>query len=356
VILVTIEALTLEILSEEECFRALEERDTRFDGVFIAAVTSTGIYCRPSCPARKPLRKHVRFFPDTRAAREAGFRACKRCDPDEHEDEARLIEGVCRYIEDHSDEALTLAQLGQHAGMSASHLQRTFKKITGISPREYREAHRLERFKYRVKQGRSILDAIYEVGYGSSSRLYEKAPTGLGMTPATYQRGGDGASIYYTAAECYLGFLLVAATKRGICFISLGDEEFELEDALRAEFPAAEISRDEAYLGEWLAAVLEILDGEQPHEQLPLDIQATAFQRQVWSTLQAIPAGETRTYSEVAAAVGSPNGARAVARACATNPVPLVIPCHRVVRKDGDLGGYRWGLERKQLLLTHELR
>lgn len=350
----TIEALTLETLSDEERFRALEERDSRFDGVFIAAVTSTGIYCRPSCPARKPLRKHVRFFPDTRAAREAGFRACKRCDPDEHEHEAQLVEAVCRYIEDHVDESLTLAQLGDQAGMSASHLQRVFKKIAGISPREYQEAHRLERFKYRVRQGRGILDALYEVGYGSSSRLYEQAPTRLGMTPAAYQGGGEGASIYYATVDCYLGCLLVAATERGICFISLGDWEAELEEALQAEFPAAVIGRDDAYLGEWLAAVLEILDGAQPHEQLPLDIQATAFQRQVWGTLQTIPAGETRTYSEVAAAMGSPQGGRAVARACASNPVPLVIPCHRVVRKDGDMGGYRWGIERKKMLLTHE--
>lgn len=350
----TIDALTFETLSDEECFRALEERDASFDGVFIAAVTSTGVYCRPSCPSRKPLRKHVRFFPDTKSAREAGFRACKRCDPDQHEYEARLIEQVCRYIEDHIDQSLTLAQLGEHAGLSASHLQRVFKKITGISPREYTEAYRLDRFKYRVRQGRSVTDSLYAAGYGSSSRLYEQAPTRLGMTPATYQRGGEGASIYFATADSYLGCLLVAATDRGICFISLGDSDSELEKALHKEFPAAEINRDDAYLGEWLAAVLEILDGDQPHIQLPVDIQSTAFQRQVWETLIAIPAGETRTYSEVAAAIGNPKGARAVARACATNPLPLVIPCHRVVRKDGELGGYRWGIERKQMLLEHE--
>ncbi len=350
----TIEALTYATLTDEECFRALEERDTRFDGVFIAAVTSTGIYCRPSCPARKPLRKHVRFFPDTQAAREAGFRACKRCDPDQHEHEAQLIEEVCRHIEDHIDESLTLAQLGDHAGLSASHLQRVFKKITGISPREYTEAYRLDRFKYRVKQGRSITDVMYDVGYGSSSRLYEQAPTRLGMTPATYQRGGEGTTIYYATADSYLGCLLVAATERGICFISLGDSESDLEEALHTEFPAAGISRDDAFLGEWLVAVLEILDGDQPHIQLPLDIQATAFQQQVWETLQDIPPGETRTYSDVAAAIGSLKGARAVARACATNPLPLVIPCHRVVRKDGDMGGYRWGIERKKMLLKRE--
>jgi AraC family transcriptional regulator of adaptative response/methylated-DNA-[protein]-cysteine methyltransferase len=350
----TIESLTFETLSEEECFRALEERDESFDGVFIAAVTSTGVYCRPSCPSRKPLRKHVRFFPDTQAAREAGFRACKRCDPDQHEHEARLIEDACRYIEDHIDQSLTLAQLGDYVGLSASHFQRVFKKITGISPREYAEVQRLDRFKYRVRQGRSVTDSLYAVGYGSSSRLYEQAPSRLGMTPATYQRGGEGARIYFATADSYLGCLLVAATDRGISFISLGDSESDLEASLQAEFPAAEISRDDAYLGEWLAAVLEILDGKQPHVQLPVDIQSTAFQRQVWETLMAIPAGETRSYSEVAAAIGNPKGARAVARACATNPLPLVIPCHRVVRKNGDLGGYRWGIERKQMLLEHE--
>jgi AraC family transcriptional regulator of adaptative response/methylated-DNA-[protein]-cysteine methyltransferase len=351
---VTIEALTFEALSDEECFRALEERDASFDGVFIAAVTSTGVYCRPSCPARKPLRKHVRFFPDTQAAREAGFRACKRCDPDQHEHEARLIEDACRYIEEHIDQSLTLVQLGGYVGLSASHFQRVFKKITGISPREYAEAYRLDRFKYRVRQGGSITDSLYDVGYGSGSRLYEQAPTRLGMTPATNQRGGEGASIYYATAESYLGCLLVAATARGICFISLGDSDSELEEALQAEFPTAGISRDDGYLGKWLAVVLEILEGDQPHTQLPMDIQATAFQRQVWEALIAIPAGETRTYSEVAATIGKPMGARAVARACATNPLPLVIPCHRVVRKNGDLGGYRWGIERKKMLLEHE--
>jgi AraC family transcriptional regulator of adaptative response/methylated-DNA-[protein]-cysteine methyltransferase len=351
---VTIEALTFETLSEEECFRALEERDASFDGVFIAAVTSTGVYCRPSCPSRKPLRKHVRLFPDTQSAREAGFRACKRCDPDQHEYDAQLIEQVCRHIEEHIDQSLTLAQLGEHVGLSASHLQRVFKKITGISPREYTEAYRLDRFKYRVRQGRNVTDSLYAVGYGSSSRLYEQAPTRLGMTPATYQGGGEGTSIYFATADSYLGCLLVAATTRGICFISLGDSDSELEKALQKEFPAAQISRDDAYLGEWLAVVLEILEGEQPHVQLPVDIRSTAFQRQVWETLMAIPAGETRTYSEVAAAIGNSKGVRAVARACATNPLPLVIPCHRVVRKNGELGGYRWGIERKQMLLEHE--
>jgi AraC family transcriptional regulator of adaptative response/methylated-DNA-[protein]-cysteine methyltransferase len=261
---------------------------------------------------------------------------------------------VCRYIEAHSDESPTLADLGAHVGLSPSHLQRTFKRIVGITPRQYLETCRIERLKAQLKEGDDVTTALYEVGYGSTSRLYEKAPGRLGMTPGTYRRGGKGMHIRYTIVNCPLGRLLVGATEKGICAVSLGDSDGELEAALHGDYPEASISCDQEGLGEWVVALLDYLDGRQPHLDLPLDVQATAFQSMVWQELRAIPYGDTRTYSDVAEAIGRPKAVRAVARACATNRVSLIIPCHRVVRKDGSLGGYRWGLDRKQELLDRE--
>jgi AraC family transcriptional regulator of adaptative response/methylated-DNA-[protein]-cysteine methyltransferase len=265
-----------------------------------------------------------------------------------------VVRRTCRYIEANLEGPLTLDLLGAHAGVSPAYLQRTFKRILGISPRQYADACRLHRLKARLKERSTVTMALYEAGYGSSSRLYERARAQLGMTPATYRRGGPATRIRYTLADCPLGRLLLAGTERGLCAIRLGDDDQDLETGLAREYPAAEVVRDDAALSPWLGELLEHLDGQRPHLDLPLDVQATAFQWRVWRELQAIPYGSTRSYSAVARAVGQPKAVRAVARACATNPVAVVIPCHRVVREDGSLGGYRWGLERKQKLLEQE--
>jgi AraC family transcriptional regulator of adaptative response/methylated-DNA-[protein]-cysteine methyltransferase len=265
-----------------------------------------------------------------------------------------LVQNACRYIEENLESPLTLSALGEHLGVSPPYLQRTFKRLTGISPRQYADACRLGRLKSRLKKRRTVTMALYEAGYGSSSRLYERAAAQLGMTPATYQRGGPAMQIRYTLVPCPLGRLLLAATERGICALYLGDVDAPLEAALGREYPRAAIQRDDAALKLWLGDLLQHLSGQRPHLKLPLDVQATAFQWRVWQELQRIPYGSTRTYGEIARALGVPTAARAVARACATNPVSVVIPCHRVVREDGGLGGYRWGLKRKRALLDQE--
>ena len=269
------------------------------------------------------------------------------------------VEAARRFIDETIDEGEggppTLEQIAAHVGGSPHHLQRTFKRIMGISPAQYGDARRLERLKQRLKEGDDVTGALYEAGYGASSRLYERAPGQLGMTPATYAKGGKGASIAYAVAATPLGHVLVSATRTGVCFICLGDSEAELVENLHDEFPAAEIHRDEDVLADWLEKTVAYLEGRLPHLDLPLDVQATAFQRRVWEELMRIPVGVTRTYSDVAEIVlGKAAGRRAVARACATNPVPLAIPCHRVTRGDGSLGGYRWGIPRKQALIDLE--
>jgi AraC family transcriptional regulator of adaptative response/methylated-DNA-[protein]-cysteine methyltransferase len=265
-----------------------------------------------------------------------------------------LVRRLCRYIETHLEEPLWLSALSAYAGVSAPHLQRIFKRITGITPRQYADACRLHHLKARLKTRRTVTMAMVEVGYGSSSRLYERASGQLGMTPATYKRGGRSAHIGYTVAASPLGSLLLAATDRGICAVRLGDEAATLEAGLVREYPAAQVVRDDAGLRPWLEELLQHLDGQRPHLELPLDVQATAFQWRVWQELLAIPYGSTRSYTEIAAAIGRPTAVRAVARACATNPAAVVIPCHRAVREDGSLAGYRWGIGRKQRLLEQE--
>jgi AraC family transcriptional regulator of adaptative response/methylated-DNA-[protein]-cysteine methyltransferase len=265
-----------------------------------------------------------------------------------------LVQRTCRYIEANLESPLTLGALGEQAGVSPPHLQRVFKRVTGITPRQYADACRLNQLKARLKTRSTVTMAMYEAGYGSSSRLYERASSQLGMTPAAYRRGGQAAHIRCTVAPCPLGWLLLAATDRGICAVRLGDEGSALETQLRDEYPAAEVVRDDTGLHEWLRPLLEHLDGQRPHLELPLDVQATAFQWRVWQELRAIPYGSTRSYTEIAAAIGQPTAVRAVARACAANPAAVVIPCHRAVREDGSLAGYRWGLQRKEKLLQTE--
>ncbi len=349
----------LRTIDEETRWHALETRDASFDGIFFYGVRSTGVYCKPSCPSRRPRRAQVVFF-DSHGEAEAGkFRACRRCRPGETSaPDARLemVKQACRLIESATaEEGLpSLAELGQTLGVSHYRLQREFKKIVGVSPRQYGVAHRVKQFKSRIKKGESVIDAMNEAGYGSSSRLYEQTDAELGMTPASYARGGAGARITYTTAPCELGRILVAATARGLCAVRLGDSAEELEATLRKEFPQAEMSRDSQALGEYVEAILRHLAGQQTSLELPLDVRATAFQRRVWEELRRIPFGSTRSYREVAESLGQPTAVRAVAGACAANPVALVTPCHRVVREDGSLSGYRWGTERKAKLLAQE--
>jgi AraC family transcriptional regulator of adaptative response/methylated-DNA-[protein]-cysteine methyltransferase len=338
-------------------WNAVSSRDSRFDGQFVFAVSSTGIYCRPSCPSRRPRRERVSFFHLPEAAEQAGFRACLRCHPRDTrvlDPQIEVVQQVCRLIEGNDGEPVTLAVLSEKVGVSSFHLQRTFKSIMGITPKEYAETCRVNKFKQRVREGEAITNAIYDAGFGSSSRLYESASSQLGMTPATYGKGGRGAVIDYAIVETPLGHLMVAATSKGVCSVKLGDSEAALEADLTNEFPAAEIHHNEEPLRSALSAIVAHLEHKSPRIDLPLDIQATAFQRQVWEQLRAIPYGETHSYSEVAHAIGQKKAVRAVARACATNPVALVIPCHRVIREDKSLGGYRWGLERKKKLLDSE--
>jgi AraC family transcriptional regulator of adaptative response/methylated-DNA-[protein]-cysteine methyltransferase len=347
----------LRVADEEACWRAVLDRDAAWDGRFVYAVRATGVYCRPSCPSRRPRRSGVVFYPVPEAAEQCGYRPCRRCRP--HQGSAadphvELVRRTCRYIEANLEAALTLGALGEQVGLSPFHLQRTFKRVTGISPRQYADACRLGRLKARLRESKTVTTAMYEAGYGSSSRLYERASSQLGMTPATYRRGGPAVAIRYSLTDSPLGRLLLAGTERGVCAIYFGDADDALEGELRREFPAAEMRREDGPLAEWAAAVCLHLHGRQPHLDLPLDVRATAFQWRVWQELRKIPYGSTRTYQQVAEALGMPTAARAVARACATNPVSVVIPCHRVVRGDGGLGGYRWGLARKDRLLSQE--
>ncbi len=340
---------------DETYWEAVLAKDSHADGTFVYAVRSTGIYCKPSCPSRRPKRDYVSFFPLARTAEEAGFRPCRRCRPEEVQaDTSSLIQSVCRYIEAHSDETLTLAELSKQVHISPYHLQRLFKRAVGVTPRQYIQTQRMAHLKTHIKDGEAVTHALYTVGYGSSSRLYEQAPAHLGMTPTNYRKGGKGMNIRYTLVDCPLGRLLVATTERGICAVELGDTDTTLEVALHKEYPAAHIQHDSTILDHEVQLILRHLHGEQQHLDLPLDIQATAFQSRVWQELRAIPYGETRSYSEVALSLGDANKARAVAQACAANPVALLVPCHRVVREDSSFGGYRWGSERKQHLLTQE--
>ena len=344
--------------AEEVLWEAVLNRDRTSNGKFVYGVRSTRIYCRPSCPSRRPNRTQVVFFESGGAARQAGFRACRRCRPDNTsaaDPQTEMIQRACQLLDaDAKEGGISLSALGWALGVSPYHLQRTFKQVMGVTPRQYAEDRRLARFKQQVKSGDGVTAALYNAGYGSSSRLYEKAPQQLGMTPATYRQGGRGIVIQYSILACTLGRLLVAGTERGVCAIRLGDSDEELEESLRSEFAAAEILRDDAALWAWAENLLQHLEGHQLQLNLPLDIRATAFQMRVWRELQAIPYGGTRSYSQVAAAIGQPSATRAVARACATNPVAVVIPCHRVVRQDQSLGGYRWGIDRKRRLLEQE--
>ena len=335
-------------------WRATLARDSRADGSFVLAVRSTHIYCRPSCPARRPLRRNVTFFRTREEAEKQGYRPCLRCRPNEIAGPVALVQRAAGYFAESSEESVRLGEVALKLGTTQATLRRAFLQVTGLRPRELAEALRIKRFKAMLRAGKSITDALYETGYGSSSRVYERSDAQLGMTPATYRKGGKGMKIGYTIAKSPLGRVLVAATDRGISAVYLGDTENAMIAELREEYPRAEISPATDTFRRWVREIVQRIEGKQPRMELPLDLQATAFQRRVWQELQRIPRGRTRTYSQVARSLGQPRAVRAVARACATNPVSIVVPCHRVIREDGALAGYRWGLSRKEQLLAQE--
>lgn len=336
-------------------WKAVETNDARFDGAFVFAVKTTGIFCKPSCSARKPKRENVEFFDKIERAEKKGFRACLRCKPkltNVIDPQIDMVLRACELMR--NDSTLSLEDLSSKLDLSPSHFQRTFKEIVGISPKKYGDAKRLERFKNEIKDGSDVVTAMYEAGYGSSSRLYEKASENLGMTPAIYKKGGKGMNINYIITDCELGKLLVARTPRGICSVTFGDSVKELREGLLKEYPNAEIAEGAENLKDAVEEILKYLAGKNRRFALHLDLLATAFQMQVWDFLRKIPYGETRSYSEVAEAIGDKKKVRAVAQACAKNRVAVVIPCHRVVASNGSLSGYRWGVDRKKKLLAKE--
>lgn len=353
----TLTANSIDYTGEESRWRAVISKDNGADGRFVYAVASTGIYCRPSCSSRQPARRNVSFYDSTGDAEQAGFRACRKCGGQPKTADDRQIHAVrlaCRTLEAAEEQAPSLDELAQVTGLSPHHLHRIFKKAMGITPRQYWDSIRLGRLKENLRSGEPVAPALYGAGYGSSSRLYEKSDGQLGMTPASYGKGGAGAVIAYAIRPSALGLVLVGATAKGVCFVAIGEDEDGLAGELERDFPKAERRRDDAGLGEMLDRVVAHLDGREPYVQLPLDIQATAFQRQVWQALTEIPYGETRSYAEIAAAIGRPSAPRAVGRACGGNPVALLVPCHRAIGANGGLTGYRWGVERKRSLIERE--
>ena len=346
--------------TDDAHWAAVVARDREQDGHFVYAVSTTGVYCRPSCASRRALRTNVRFYANPDAAEEAGFRACLRCEPRATESSAeRAVAKARAFVEAHLDEPLTLARIARAAAMSATHLQRTFKRIVGVSPRQYAAVLRADRLKAHLRTGATVSRATFDAGYGASSRAYDAATALLGMTPGAYRRGGEGVHIRYMTVAISLGRLLVAATERGVCAVTLGDDDATLEIALNSEYPQATRTRVRGGRGHedlrgWIATVAAHLDGTEREIAVPIDVAGTPFQERVWSELRRIPFGETRSYSQVAASIDAPRAVRAVASACASNRVALVIPCHRVVRESGALGGYRWGIARKERLLARE--
>jgi AraC family transcriptional regulator, regulatory protein of adaptative response / methylated-DNA-[protein]-cysteine methyltransferase len=337
-------------------WKALRARDARADGSFVYAVKTTGVFCRPSCAARPARPENVEFHATPAAAVLAGFRPCKRCRPDEAplaDRQANKIAELCRFIET-SDATPSLEELARRAGFSAFHTHRVFKAVTGMTPHAYAVAHRARRVRGELSTGASVTQAIYGAGYGSSARFYEKSNELLGMTPTKYRAGGTDLTIRFAIGECSLGAILVAATEQGVCAILLGDDPDELAHDVERRFPRARLVGADAAFEQLVATVVGLVEQPSVGTKLPLDIRGTAFQQRVWSALRAIPAGKTVSYAELAKAIGAPTAIRAAAQACAANPLAVAIPCHRVVRTDGDLSGYRWGVERKRALLARE--
>ncbi len=342
------------VSNPDQLWTLVQARDFSADGRFVYAVKSTGIFCRPSCPSRRPRRELVEFFNSPAQAQEAGYRPCRRCAPTERNPQMQRVEAACRYIDENLDAGLSLTAVARHVGASPFYFQRMLKKILGDRPRQYQQARRAGKFKSALQGEGRITDAIYEAGYSSSSRAYENVPAQLGMTPSAFRRNGQGAAIRYFILSTELGRLLVATTDRGLCSVRFGESDAALIRELRREFGAAAIERDDRSLQPLAGEIRQLLRGTLNPSRIPLDIRGTAFQQMVWNALRRIPRGETRSYSEIAQAIGRPRAVRAVAGACAANPVALVIPCHRVVEKNGNLAGYRWGAKRKAALLQGE--
>ena len=349
-----VQTYTQPVVTDERRRAAVMARDRRADGMFVYGVTSTGVFCRPSCASRRPRSDRMAFFSTAADAKAAGYRACRRCQPESVPETTDVVERICRYIDSRQDESPQLSELERTFGLSRHHLVRTFKAAVGMTPKAYADLRRVERLKQRLRAGDTVTNAMYDVGYGSSSRLYERGNTLLGMTPAKYQRQGAGMSATFTTFQTSFGKLLVATTDVGICAVRLGDSAVALERGLRNEYGLAQLRRDDASLTPVVRRIVRHIEDGIPLGSLATDVRSTAFTRAVWRALTEIPRGETRTYKEVAQAIGRPSAARAVARACATNELALVIPCHRVVPAAGGTGGYRWGPDRKRKLLERE--
>jgi AraC family transcriptional regulator of adaptative response/methylated-DNA-[protein]-cysteine methyltransferase len=338
-------------------WRAVLARDGRADDSFVYAVTTTGVFCRPSCPARLARPENVRFFPNCEAAEGAGFRPCLRCRPKElgrDRQQAAVVAKICQMI-DEAEEPLPLEALARAAGMSPFHFHRVFKAVTGVTPKAYADQRRAERVRAKLAEPEtSVTAAIYEAGFNSNGRFYATAKNMLGMKPTDYRAGGTNTEIRFAIAECSLGSILVAASERGICAITLGDDPDALAREFQDRFPRATLIGGDAGFEQMVAAVIGFVEEPGTQLDLPLDVRGTAFQKRVWEALREIPAGTTATYAEIARRIGDPKAVRAVAGACAANAIAVAIPCHRVVRTDGSLSGYRWGVERKRALLTRE--
>ncbi len=343
-------------METEIYWKAVQNNDARFNGAFVYGVNSTGIYCKPSCSSRLPKRENVKFFADFEIAENKGFRPCLRCKPQSESanPQTEIVLRACEILE--TEEQISLEDLSAELNLSATHLQKVFKEIIGVSPKKFAEMKRLEKFKNEIKKGSDVTNAMYEAGFNSSSRLYENVAEKLGMTPKVYAKKGKNMMINYTITDCDLGKLLVARTEKGICAVTFGDDEKTLAENLFNEYEQAEITENDTNLKDYVKAILANLKGANKTLDLPLDLQATAFQMRVWEILRKIPFGETISYSDVATQIGNKNAVRAVATACASNRVALVIPCHRVVGKSGNLSGYRWGIERKKQILENEKR
>jgi len=335
---------------------AVVSKDATADGTFFYSVKTTGVYCRPSCGARLARPENIAFHASRADAEKAGYRPCKRCKPDQPslaEQHAATITAICRWIED-ADEAPSLGTLADQAGMSPYHFHRVFKAITGVTPKAYATAHRAQRVRDQLSRGTRVTDAIFDAGYNSNARFYEQSNALLGMTPSDWRRGGTNAEIRFAIGECSLGDILVASSAKGVCAILLGDDPDRLARDLQDQFPNAQLIGDDAQFAKLVARVVGFVEAPQQGLDLPLDVRGTAFQQRVWEALRKIPVGSTASYSEIAERIGAPKSVRAVAQACASNKIAVAIPCHRVVRNDGALSGYRWGVERKRALLERE--
>ncbi|MDR0253138.1 MAG: bifunctional DNA-binding transcriptional regulator/O6-methylguanine-DNA methyltransferase Ada [Brucellaceae bacterium] len=350
--------LRAQKLSDDPRWQAVLDRSSDADGTFVYAISTTGIYCRPTCPSRRPKPEHTQIFDRPAQAETAGFRPCLRCLPQREEtlqqQQSRIVEEACRLIRDH-ETAPDLNQLAAHAGFSISHFHKLFKQVTGITPKNYAQSLRVQRLEQELNAGKSsVTEAIYNSGYNESSNFYASKNRLSGMTASAHKKGGANIMLNYAIAPCSLGKILVAATSKGISSILLGDNAEDLLDDLKKRFPKAEITQGGAEFETVLKTCLEFIDQPQPQFSLPLDIHGTVFQQKIWQILRQIPPGQTVSYAELANLAGMPKAARAVAGACAANPVAVVVPCHRVVRNDGGLSGYRWGVERKRTLLNKE--